>query len=53
MLATGNPLRWDGPTPVGDAVASPELGDDTEEVLADLLDLKGEDVAALREKGVL
>ena len=29
------------------------LGQDTEQVLADLLDLKGEQVAALRERGVL
>jgi len=53
MLATGNPLRWDGPAPVGDAVASPELGDDTEEVLAESLGLTTHEIGDLLDREVV
>jgi 2-methylfumaryl-CoA isomerase len=51
MLATGSALRWDGWTPP--AVAAPRLGDDTEQVLSEVLDLSTHEIGELRTRGVV
>jgi 2-methylfumaryl-CoA isomerase len=51
MLATGNPLRWDGQVAV--PVPAPQLGDNTEQVLAEILELTSAEIGELVAKGVV
>jgi len=51
FLAPGSPLAFDGFC--GPVEPAPELGQHTDEVLGDLLDLSGQDLAELRSEGVL
>jgi len=48
----GNPIKF-SETPVDYRLAPPKVGQDTEAVLDELLDLGPDDVAALRAKGVI
>ena len=47
-----NPIRYSA-TPLGDHAPAPELGEHSDTVLRDLLGHSTEEIAALREKGVL
>jgi 2-methylfumaryl-CoA isomerase len=51
MLATGNPLRWDGAA--DSPVPAPRLGDDTERVLSEILGLTQAQLGELHAKGVI
>lgn len=51
MLATGNPLRWEGHLPA--PTSAPHLGADTEAVLADTLGLTGPEIGRLHDRGVV
>jgi 2-methylfumaryl-CoA isomerase len=51
MLATGNPVRWQGARVA--PVPAPLLGDDTEAVLAELLGLTTAEIGRLHDRGVI
>lgn len=51
MLATGRPSRWDGVS--AKPVAAPQLGQDTECVLSEVLGLSGTEIGRLHDAGVV